>query len=624
MTFHLRAFPALALAAVALFGGRATAAERPNFVWIVSEDNSVHYLRHFFEGGAEAPAIEALAADGLTFNHAFSNAPVCSVARTTLATMCYGPRIGTQFHRRDFQPPLPNGQPTVYGALRRAGYYVTNNSKTDFNFVVPEDTWDESSKKASWKKRPDAEQPFFHMQSHAQTHESSLHFKKDSLKNRPSDRDLATVTPPPYLPDTPLVRGTQARYLDNHLAIDEIVARTVADLEAAGVLEDTFVFYFGDHGGVLPRGKGYVYDSGLHVPLVVRLPKNFAHLAQGFERGTRVDGFVSFVDFGPTVLRLAGVEPEGTIDGAAFLGPGVTPEAVAARQTSFGYADRMDEKYDFVRTLRRGRYRYVRAFQPWLPDGLQNNYRYNMLAYQQWRELSRRGELNATQAAFFEPKPIEALYDCEADPHEVRNLAADPAHAETLHELRSALRETMLGLPDLSFYPESVLAERAAADPAAFGQAHRQEIARLSAVADLALRPFDEAEPGLRAALSDANPMVRYWAAMVCTAFGERAASLAPLVRPLLEDDSPVVRLRATEFLGRIGAVEPQPLLATLLNETDSPIFAAEVLNTIVWFADHVVGTAPVDPSVLKPQVRGDSVARRLEYLNAPGAAAAE
>ncbi|MFH5803805.1 sulfatase-like hydrolase/transferase [Alienimonas sp. DA493] len=617
----LRALAALLLAFVALPGGPARAAERPNFVWIVSEDNSIHYLRHFFEGGAEAPAIEALAADGLTFNHAFSNAPVCSVARTTLATMCYGPRIGTQFHRQYFRPPLPDGNSTVYGTLRQAGYYVTNNSKTDFNFVVPEGTWDESSRQASWKKRPDPAQPFFHMQSHGQTHESSLHFTKETLERKPSDRDLDALSPPPYLPDTPLVRATQARYLDNHAAIDAIVARTVADLEAAGVLEDTFVFYFGDHGGVLPRGKGYAYDSGLHVPLVIRVPKNFAHLARGFERGTRVDGFVSFVDFGPTVLRLAGVEPEGTIDGEAFLGPGVTPQAVAARRTSFGYADRMDEKYDFVRTLRRGRYRLVRAFQPWLPDGLQNNYRYNMLAYRHWRDLHEKGELNPTRAAFFEPKPLEALYDCEADPHEVTNLAGDPAHAETLTDLRAALRETMLGLPDLSFYPESVLAERAADNPAAFGRAHKDEIARLAAVADLALSPFVEAEPALRAALTDENPMMRYWAAMVCTAFGERAAPLAPLVRPLLGDDAPVVRLRATEFLGRIGAVEPQPILATLLNETDSPIFAAEVLNSIVWFADHVDGTDPVDPSALRPQGRGDGVARRLEYLNAPAAA---
>ena len=191
------------------------AADRPNIVWIVSEDNSVHYLRHFSPGGAETPAIEALAAHGLTFDNAFSNAPVCSVARTTLATMCYAPRIGTQFHRRYKSPPMPDGLRMFPEYLRKAGYYTTNNSKTDYNAEAGKEVWDESSNKASWRNRPDAKQPFFHMQSHAQSHESSLHFNQQSYENDKTKHDPAKVQPGAHLPDTPLFRYTHARYLDN-------------------------------------------------------------------------------------------------------------------------------------------------------------------------------------------------------------------------------------------------------------------------------------------------------------------------------------------------------------------------------------------------------------------------
>jgi uncharacterized sulfatase len=219
---------------------RASAADRPNIVWIVSEDNSIHYLRHFFEGGAETPAIEALANHGLTFDHAFSNAPVCSVARTTLATMCYAPRLGMQYHRRYQLAPMPEGQKMVSQHLKDAGYYTSNNSKNDYNADVEiKDDWDESSKAATWRNRPDSNQPFFHMQSHTNTHESSLHFKQESYENDATTHDPATVKLAPYHPDTDLFRYTHARYLDNQQIIDGIVADTVAKLKEDGVLEDT-------------------------------------------------------------------------------------------------------------------------------------------------------------------------------------------------------------------------------------------------------------------------------------------------------------------------------------------------------------------------------------------------
>ena len=251
-----------------------SAADRPNIVWIVSEDNSKHYLKMFDENGAETPNIEALAEEGITFTRAFSNSPVCSVARTTLATGCYAPRIGAQFHRRSELARLPDGLSVFHTYLREAGYFTSNNSKEDYNVEPTKGSWDESSKKASWRNRSAPEQPFFHMESHAQSHESSLHFGEESYQTEPTTHNPDDVTLPPYFPDTPLFRYTYARYLDNIQTIDGIVGKTVAQLKEDGVYDDTIIFYFGDHGGVLPRGKGYLQETGLHVPLVVRVPKN--------------------------------------------------------------------------------------------------------------------------------------------------------------------------------------------------------------------------------------------------------------------------------------------------------------------------------------------------------------
>ena len=593
----------------------ARAADRPNVVWIVSEDNSIHYLEHFFEGGAKAPHIEALAANGLTFDHAFSNAPVCSVARTTLATACYGPRIGTQFHRRYRMAEMPEGLKMFPAYLREAGYYTTNRSKKDYNAIEGGGVWDESSGKASWRNRSDEDQPFFHMESHAVSHEGSLHFGRAVFETEQTKTDPASIKLADYHPDTPMFRYTHARYHDRMMEVDRIVGETVSKLEADGLLEETFVFYFGDHGGVLPRSKGYIYESGLHVPLVVRVPEKFKHLVDG-KAGDRVEGFVSFIDFGPTTLRLAGVDVPKQVDGKPFLGNGVSMAEVNARDESFGYADRFDEKYDLVRSVRKGKYQYIRNYQPYLPDGLNNNYRYKNLAFVEWRELFMAGKLSGASLQFFTAKPVEMLFDCEADPHQVNNLASDSAHQQTLVSLRHRLQAIVKGLPDLSFYPESYLVANAMDNPVAFGQQHKQEIAELVDVADLALLPFEQARAPLVKALHSTDPMVRYWAAMACSSFGEAAKSLAGEVRPLLTDRSMTVRIRAAEFLGLIDAVNPQFVLTEVVNTTEDPVVATEALNSVVWFRDFFNDRYPVDRGDFRPVTLGADVDDRLNYIN--------
>jgi hypothetical protein len=397
--------------------------------------------------------------------------------------------------------------------------------------------------------------------------------------------------------------------------IDDIVGNTVQKLADDGLLEDTFIFYFGDHGGVLPRGKGYAYESGLHVPLVVRIPKNFQHLVVG-QRGDRSDAFVGFIDFGPTVLNLAGVEVPDEVDGRPFLGKGVTEADMASRDEAFGYADRFDEKYDLVRSLRKGRFQYIRCYQPWLPDGLMNIYRYKMLAYKEWQDLWTAGKLDGAAAAFYRPKPVEMLFDTEADPHEVHNLAADPAYQQTLLSMRSRLPQRLREMPVLILVPESELVRSALNDAVGFGQRNKDRIAQLLQVADLQLLWFPEAEQGIRRALDSEDAMQRYWGLMVCSAFGKQASQFEPRIRTLLQDDSSVVRLRAAEFLGITGAENPQPFLVNLINTTDDAVVAVEALNSVVYFRDFFGDKYPVAREDFDTIVHGGDVDDRLNYLN--------
>ncbi len=427
------------------------AQDRPNIVWVVTEDNSIHYLRLYSEGGAAMPTIERLADKGLVFNNAFSNAPVCSVARSTIISGCYGPRTFAQFHRRSVKVPMPDGLHMFPWYLRQAGYYTTNNSKEDYNYIKGDGVWDESSNKASFRKREPG-QPFFHVQNFGTTHEGKLHFSEEQMRNQKTKTDPETVEVFPFHPDTPLFRYTNAKYRDLHQQVDAEMGKFLKQLEEDGLMDDTFIFYYGDHGGVLPGSKGYIYERGLHVPMVVYVPKNWRHLVPA-ERGSRIDGFVQFVDLGPTVLNLAGLSVPSPMDGKPFLGKGVTLDELNSRDTTYGYADRFDEKYDFVRSIRKGKYKYMRNYLPFNVDGLQNNYRYKMLAYEEWRDLYKAGKLTPEQAQFFEPRPVEALFDVESDPFELKNLAGERQLREVLISMRVALRERERGMPDLSFIP---------------------------------------------------------------------------------------------------------------------------------------------------------------------------
>jgi arylsulfatase A-like enzyme len=593
--------------------------ERPNIVWLVTEDNSQHFMRLYEEGGVPMPHIEALAQKGIVFNHAFSNGPVCSVARSTIISGCYAPRIGAQYHRRMERVPMPEGLKMFPWYLRQAGYYTTNNAKEDYNIIKTDGVWDESSRKATYRNRSEG-QPFFHVQNFGTTHEGKLHFSEEKMLSTVTQISADQIKVFPYHPDTELARYTYAWHRDLHQTVDEQMGQFIRQLEEDGLMENTIIFYYGDHGGVLPRSKGYIYESGLHVPMVVYVPEKWQHFSP-VAKGQRTDAFVQFIDLGPTVLNLAGAKVPEQMDGKPFLGQGVSLDQLNARKTTFSYADRFDEKYDLVRGYRKDNYKYLRNYQPFNVDALFNFYRCKMLMWQEWEELYKAGELNEYQAQFFQPRTQEALYDLENDPHEIHNLLDDPAYQEVLLEMRASLQAQVKSLPDLSFFPEPYFLTNGRSNPVQFGQQNKDRIAKLIDIADLSLLPFAQAKKGIKKALKSSDPWERYWGLVVCSSFGETAAPFMKKARKLMTTDSNrLVQMRAIEFWVLNGEPAPKELILKLLDEAPNRTEANLMLNTVALFQMVVPGFEMeipeelFEPEWLVPE--GALVNRRVDYIN--------
>ncbi|NOZ56550.1 MAG: sulfatase, partial [Calditrichaeota bacterium] len=424
--------------------------ERPNILWIVSEDNDP-FLGCYSDPNATTPNIDRLAREGVAYDNVVSNAPVCAPARFSIITGTYAPRMGTMHMRSKFRIP---GEFRFFPQyLREAGYYCTNNAKEDYNTPKPDGVWDESSPKAHYKNRKPG-QPFFAVFNISLSHEHMIHFHElkdpDQLEHKPEDMIL-----PPYHPDLPDIRLCWANYYDAVTAMDRRVGELLRELEEAGLAEDTIVFYYSDNGGVLPRSKRFLYESGTHVPMVIRFPRKYQHLAPA-PPGGRVKELVQFVDLAPTVLSLAGLRKPPQMQGRAFLGPYREPEP----EFVFCYRDRMDERYDMMRSVRDRQFLYIRNYYPHLIYGQHIWYLWRSPATRAWERAYREGRCNEVQSRFWQPKPVEELYDVQADPHNVRNLADDPEYAPVLKRMREALRKWVRENRDAGFLPEGWMAEQ--------------------------------------------------------------------------------------------------------------------------------------------------------------------
>lgn len=421
--------------------------ERPNILWIVAEDMSPT-IPAYGDSTVQTPSLDRLFREGVRYTNMFSVSGVCAPSRFSIATGIYTTRGGAQHMRTSSRPEYMEKIGVIpYEAtpdppvrmmseiMREHGYYTTNNSKQDYQFKAPVMVWDENSRQAHWKNRPKG-MPFFSVVNIGVTHESQIWVRAEDPLRIPSDQEVPI---PPYLPDTGLVRADVKRMYSNILLLDARVGEILNELEDEDILEDTIVMFYSDHGGPLPRQKRQLYDSGLHVPLAIRFPGR--QLA-----GLTDEQLISFIDLAPTVFSLTGAPLPDYLDGSAFLG---NQRAAMPRQFIHAAADRFDAEYDTKRAVRDHRFKYIRNLRPDLGYYLPVSYREQMATMQELLRLRDAGELDEFQSQWFRTsKPEEELFDTETDPHELFNLAEDPAYAERLIKMRTELNRWMKDTSD--------------------------------------------------------------------------------------------------------------------------------------------------------------------------------
>ena len=591
------------------------AADRPNIMWLTSEDNGPQ-LGCYGDPDANTPNLDALAKRSVIYRHCWSNAPVCAPARTTIITGMFCPSTGSEHMRSEV--PLPAGMKMFPQYLREAGYYCTNNVKEDYNVSKPGKVWDESSNKAHWRKRPDG-QPFFAVFNFTTTHESQVRQRPHTFVHDP-----AKVHVPGYHPDLPEVRQAWAQYHDQMTIMDGQVGQKLAELKADGLDEETIVVYFGDHGPGLPRCKRSPCNSGLRVPLIVHVPEKYQSLTpEGYTAGGQLDRLVSFVDLAPTMLSLAGIEPPQTMQGRAFAGRHTAPP----REFLFGYRARMDERLDLTRSIRNERFVYVRNFMPHKAAGQHQAYMYATPMMQSWKKAFDGGTLAPEHARFFEPDAPEELYDLSMDPAEVRNLASDPQHADVLRKMRLGLHNLQREIGDVDLLPEAEMHRRfAGSSPYELGHdPSRLRLDHLLAVAELASNTSDPSWNQFPHLLTHSEPGVRYWAAMGLMLRGRAAvAGNVPALVARFDDESPAVRVMAAETLLWTGFTSEMKatelLVQACADGPESPALAVQALNAIDDLGPvglEVFQSLPkaVDGQTEKNRNQGDYCQRLLDRI---------
>ncbi len=540
----------------------AEPAEKPNILWIVSEDNSAYFTHCYGNDIATTPNIDRLAEQGFLYTHAYCNSPVCAPARNSILTGAYAASNGNEPMRSNYATSAEVGTYAQY--LREAGYYCTNNSKTDYNSATinPSKIWDESSNKATYKNRP-AGKPFFAVFNLMTSHESCLHQSIPSEKLR---HDPEKVILAPYHPDTKEMRHDYAQYYDKIEDMDAQVGQLLKELDEAGLTDNTIVFYYGDNGGVIARSKRYVYDSGTRVPFVVRIPESYKSFWPAAQPGAKVDRIITFVDLAPTLLSIAGHPVPAYMQGHVFLGEHKSPDPEYAFMTR----SRMDERYDLSRAVCDKRYRYIRNFMPFRIYGQHIDYLFNAPSARSWEQEWKEGRCNATQSAFWQIKPAEELYDLEQDPWEIHNLAYEPAYQPIRDKMRKALTHWMFEIKDVGLIPETEY--NTLAGKLSMYDYMRSDACPLDILVQASgwaiMGKMEDVTPGIDY-LQSSQSAVRYWGVTGLLIRHENARVTIPDLKKLGSDPSSAVRTLAAEALHGLGEKEAAwKIYADLLNDT--------------------------------------------------------
>ena len=540
------------------------AADLPNILWITSEDNGPH-LGCYGDKYAETPNLDALAAKGMIYTRAISNAPVCAPARTTIISGMYPPSTGSEHMRSMTRLPAKFKMYPAY--LRELGYYCTNNSKEDYNLMKEGEVWNESGRKGDWRNSPKKNQPFFSIFNFTISHESKI-------RSRPHTQvhDPAKVRVPAYHPDHPEVRKDWAQYYDKITEMDKMVGAKLKQLEDDDLDKDTIVFYYGDHGSGMPRSKRWPFFSGLNVPLIVHVPEKWKHLASSdYKVGGSINRRVGFVDLAPTLLSIAGKKPPANMQGHAFMGK----HEATVQEYAYGFRGRMDERYDMVSSVVGERYIYIRNYMPHKPYGQHVSYMFQTTTTQVWKKLFDEGKLNQAQSQFWKTKPAEELYDLQNDPDEVINLAKSKKHTNILKKMRSAHLSHIRKIRDIGFLPEGEIHARAkGSTPYEIARnSKKYPFEKILAAAELATSIKKNDLPKIAHLLKDNDSAVRFWGAIGI--LSHKNAGTKAYTKELinaLNDKSPYVQATAAEALGQFGSKNEQILAVKTLGKLADPV----------------------------------------------------
>ncbi|MBX3592864.1 sulfatase [Sphingomonas sp.] len=566
--------------------------ERPNILWFTSEDN-FPVIGAYGDKLAYTPTIDRLARQGILFERAYCVSPVCGPSRFSILLGMHPASCGSSEDFGSLDEVLPRyirGYPEYF---RDLGYYRSNNQKKNYNsqFDYVMDLWDESSEEAHWNKRA-AGQPFFAVFNTFTTHESSLFNGRKDLFGQPVREgrfkpEMMGGKIPPFLPDTEKVRTDFATFYNAMEHMDRELAFRLKELEDAGVADDTIIFYYGDNGGITPRGKRFCYDLGLRNPLIIYVPPKWRHLSQ-YAPGSRVKEPVTFNDLMPTVLSLVDIEAPKHVQGRALIGP----RQGKPMKYAVGGRDRMDERYDLSRSITDGRFRYIRNYTPHRPWGQHVEFMFQAGSYQDWHALHLAGKLTPQQERFWQPKPYEELYDVEADFHMVDNLAARADHAGKLAELSRALDAHMIDIVDNGLIPEGCAAEGYvnSRNPLAYPIRDVMKLAALAASRPADMKPFLDA-------FDHDNEVMRYWAAMGFLIAGERALPHAGrLKRQLLDEPSPATRIVLSEALVNLTNDDfALNMLGFIIDTEDDGPFRMQAINALDFVGERA---RPVLPAI--------------------------
>ncbi len=555
---------------------RAPAVDRPNVLWITAEDMSPT-LGCYGDSYARTPNIDALALEGVLYTQAFATSPVCSPVRSCLINGCIASSQGTHNMRSEF--PIPIAMRGFPALLRDAGYYTSNNVKTDYNSgnaaEITRASWCDSSETAGWRNRK-AGEPFFSVFNLMTSHQSRSmvwsydQFQREVQSHLSSDEihDPSAAPLPPYYPDTPLIRKTVARFYDCVTVMDQEVGRILDQLEEDGLAEDTIVFFYSDHGSGMPRHKRALLDSGMRVPLLIRFPKKFEHLAPA-KPGSSTDRLVSFDDFGPTVLSLAAVtERLAQPSGNAFLGP----QDAKPRRYVHGHRDRVDEVIDMARSVRDKRFLYIRNYMPHHGYNQPSAWVDQSRMSHEFYRLSETGAMTPAQWHFAGPsRRREELYDCQADPLNLNDLSDSPDHRDVMRRMRTEHRAWVLQSRDLGFLPEiqqQRVSERAI--PMEWAQTANYKLAEILDAASL-VGTDDQAS--FRQGLSSESPAIRYWSAVGMSATERLSGHSVDALTESLQDDLESVQIESAAALARHGhGKQALKLLAEMLKRDDTTV----------------------------------------------------